>query len=63
MLSFRMRLPAAAAIFTMHYFYGRLYSYINDAVTSLSITSPLHNTHDGVNIGDFISISLDLKTV
>ena len=63
MLSFGMRLLAQAANFTMRYLYGRLYSYINDAVTSLSITSPLHNTHDGVNIGDFISISLDLKTV
>ena len=37
MLSFSMRLLAQAAIFTMGYFYGRLYSYINDAVTSLSI--------------------------
>ena len=36
MLSFRMRLLTQAAIFTMRYLYGRLYSYINDAVTSLS---------------------------
>jgi len=27
---------ALAAIFTMRYFYGRLYGYINNAVTSLS---------------------------
>jgi len=26
-------------------------SQINDAVTSLVITSPLHNKHEGVNIG------------
>jgi len=36
MLSFRMRLLAQAANFKMRYFYGRLYNYINDAVTSLS---------------------------
>jgi len=36
MLSFRVHLLAQDAIFTMRYFYGRLYSYINDAVTSLS---------------------------
>jgi len=35
-LSFRMRLLAQAAIFTMRYFDGTLYSYINDAVTPLS---------------------------
>jgi len=29
----------------------------------LVVTSPLHNKHDGVNLGDFLSISLDLKTV
>jgi len=36
MLSYRMRLLTQAAILTMRYLYGRLYSYINDAVTSLS---------------------------
>ena len=36
MLYIRMRLLAQPAIFTMRYFYSRLYSYINDAVTSLS---------------------------
>jgi len=36
MLAFRMRLLAQATIFTMRYFYGRLYSNINDAVTFLS---------------------------
>jgi len=35
MLSFRMRLLAQAAIFTMRYLYGSTYSYIIDAVTSL----------------------------
>ena len=34
--SFRMRLLAHAAIFTMRYFHSRLYSYINDAFTSLN---------------------------
>ena len=34
-LSFRVRLLAQAAIFTMRYFYGSTYSYINDAVTTL----------------------------
>ena len=34
MLSFRMRLLAQAAIFTIRYFYVKLYSYINDAVIS-----------------------------
>jgi len=32
--SFRMRLLPQAAIFTMSYFYGSTYCYINDAVTS-----------------------------
>ena len=36
MLSFRMRLLAEATILTMRFFWGRLYSYINDAVTSLN---------------------------
>jgi len=31
-----MRILAQAVIFTMRSFYGRLYSYINDTVTSLS---------------------------
>jgi len=42
MLSFRMGLLAQAAIFTMRYFYGRLQSYIDDAVTSLSNNFPYY---------------------
>ena len=34
-LSLRMLLLPQAAIFTMRYFYGSTYCYINDAVTSL----------------------------
>ena len=34
-ISFRMRLLPQAAIFTMRYFYGSTYCYINDAVTTL----------------------------
>jgi len=34
-LSLRMLLLTQAAIFTMRYFYGSTYCYINDAVTSL----------------------------
>ena len=45
------------SVFAMHYFYGTACSYINDAVTSLG-----NNLHDGVNIDDSWSISLDLKT-
>jgi len=52
MLSFRMRLPAHAAIFTMCYF---MVDYTITRMTPLLpllITSPLHNNHDGVNIGE-----------
>ena len=62
MLSFGMHLLAQAAIFTMRYFYGRLYSYINDTVTSLSNNfSTTQLTRCRKYRRFFLSISLNLE--